>query len=417
MTRTIQLHDLDPLHGGHVEISLPWTGPAPGGCPLVIRRGTMKDPFLGTGGWQGVEHFFLPDRIGVQDGRLCLVFGPQLVDNALRDDDLVRMSLPEAGVTDVVAWRGITRSVTVAPVPRAPRPTPAGPLPHELVLLPAGDRPDQLTVLVRSSGPLPADLVLRISRDGSDPELGPDGWGDRPHSFTPSKREDGPDGARLVFTLPAGAKGGPVVLDLAGSKIPAELPQVLCSVPSKGGRRGVPAWLAVFMVLVLLALAGGSWWWFQHRQAESASVAAMPDASTQAADTATPDAVALPSPSPPVPAAQAAYDRARAAIQADNCPAARRDMLTAVQGDYGPALLAWAEGQDSLDFRPCLTETQNDISALSHLKRACTAHVEGAKAALERLTAELTRRAGQGDDAAQDVLRLAVPDVSEACNG
>lgn len=377
MTRTIQLHDLDPLHGGKVEFSFPWSGPAPARCPLVIRRGTMKDPFLGTGGWQGVEHFFLPDRIGVQDGRLCLVFGPQLVDNALRDDDLVQISLPEAGVTDVVAWRGITRSVTVAPAPRAPGPAPVAPPPPELVVLPAGDRPDQLTVLVKSSSRLPADLDLRISRDGQHPQLGPGGWGERLHSFAPSQRDDGPDGARLVFTLPAGAESGPVLLDLAGSKIPAELPRQVSPVPPKGDRRGVHPWLAG---LLLLALAGGGWWWFQHRQPDPATLSTTPGPSSQTADTATPETG---TPPPPVPPAQAAYDRALAAMQADNCPAARQDMLTAVQGDYGPALLAWAEAQDSLDFQPCLTETQNDISALNHLKRACTAHIEGAKAALD----------------------------------
>lgn len=420
MSGTIQLRDLDPLHGGQVEISLPWTGPAPQTCPLVIRRGTTKDPFLGAGGWQAVEHFFQPDLITVKDDRLGLVLGPALVDNALRDDDLVQISLPEIGAADVVAWRGITRSVTVVVTPRraeAPMPPPSPPRPPVLIVLSTPDQPDRLTLLAKSALPLPAGLTLRISRDATPTQLGAKEWQDGAHEFAPVEREDGPDGARLVFALPAGVDGGPVQLDLAGAQVTAELPQPVVRVISDDHRRH-PIKLAA-VLLVLLALAGAGWWWLEGRQAPvppdlSATDGTGPVSGSTAAQTATP--ASPPSP-PPIPAPQAAYEQAMAAIEAGDCPAARQHMLAAVDGDYAPALLAWAEAQDSLDFQPCLTETQNDISALTYLKRACTAGAEGAKEALARLTVELQRRAAQNDDTAQDVLRLAVPGVKVACNG
>lgn len=415
MGERIELRDGDRLHGGRVELLVAEQGTGiPASCPAIIRRGTTKEPFLGPTGWQAVEYEFHPTEAYEEAGRLVLRFGPELVDNVLRDDDIVQIALPVLGVEDVIAWSGITRSVTVSEVPRppgrdplkgvAPPPTPkAG-----IALAAVADRSGWIGVTVTGGPALPEGQVVAFRReDGAAPVLGPAGWQADAHGFVAAAREGG---TRLMLDLGAAAgsvpAGSPVEVALPGTDISARAdwpalpgPVIAASPPAR--KHG---WL--LPVLALLLLAGSGWWWWSQQRVT-------PVPPVPCSDPASERCV----PPPPVPedAGKAAYDRAMAAIAADECTTARTEMLSAIDLDHGPALLSWAEAQDSLNFVPCLTETANDISALERYQQACAAEVEGAADGLRALVAELERQAEVGEGAAGDVLRLAVPKARDAC--
>ena len=111
----------------------------------------------------------------------------------------------------------------------------------------------------------------------------------------------------------------------------------------------------------------------------------------------------------------AALESGRAAIAAGDCAAAQTALRPGVEAGHGPTLLLWAEQQDSVEFAPCLTETANDVRALTNYQKACEAGAPDAMPALQALVDDLTRRAGQGDPVAEDVLRVAVPKAVAAC--
>lgn len=320
----IELRDADRLHGGQVEFLVQWAGAKPAECPAVIDRARDGGRYLGKSGWQATEHRFQPTEIYEEGGRLVLRFGPDMVDNVLRDHDVVEIRLPLLGIEDRLEWIGITRSQTVVAPPRVEKPAPA-----------------------------------------------------------PVK---------------------PVVAPPVVEALPPPEPEPI------GDPRG-PKWLLPVLALVLLAALAGAGWWFTRAEPEVSVTVAEPEP-VLIPETEMPDAEPPPE---PVDAGLAAYDRALAAIAAGDCGAARPAMLEAIELDHAPALLAWAEGQDSLDFTACLTETSNDISALGHYRRACAANVPEAPAALGSLIAALERQADAGEGAAGDVLRLAVPDAREAC--
>ena len=123
-TTQIALRDLDPRAGGKAELTLDFGGPVSDRLSVSIRRGAANRSFLGPDGWQQAEHFFDAELVAPSDGKLVVVLGPAVVDNALRDFDVVEMSFPEADLVGQVVWEGITRSIALTAPPTAPPPAP-----------------------------------------------------------------------------------------------------------------------------------------------------------------------------------------------------------------------------------------------------------------------------------------------------
>lgn len=417
MGEVIELRNVDPLRGGQVEMLVRLSGDATPRAEAIIQRGSANNPFLGPQGWQTVEYGFRPIDASRRDGMLVLRFGPELVDNALRDDDIIQINLPSLGLADVVTWSGITRSVTVGKV--AGVDGPLGPPKGSVSIRAAAGNSGGFELVLVSEQPLPPQLTARITRDhAGSPALGPQGWQAAAAGLSPASSYD-EDGARVfVFDRIAGAapaRNEPIKVeipeaDLRGKLLWPGIEMIVDPEPEPGETTVRPKWpLALAGLVVIAALAGGAWWWTQQQKPVPVPPP-LPCGSEGA-----PACDAPPPPPDPVDAGRAAYDRAMAAIAANDCSTARTEMLSAIDHDYGPAFVAWGQGQDSLEFTPCLTETSNDISALDYFERACAADVEGAADSVEALQAELTRRADRGDAVAGEVLRLAIPKAREAC--
>ena len=107
----ITLRDVDSLAGGRAELRIDRPEFLPAQISISIRRGTTKLAFLGPDGWQQAEHLFRAESFAETETGLTVIVGPAVVDNALRDDDIVAMTFPEVGMTGQVVWRDITRSL------------------------------------------------------------------------------------------------------------------------------------------------------------------------------------------------------------------------------------------------------------------------------------------------------------------
>jgi hypothetical protein len=335
-----QISDVNPLAGGHVAITAPLPAFAIPSYSVIVRRGTTKNPFLGPDGWQPVEHAFPAQSCETIGDRVQLILGPELVDSAIRPDDVVQLTIPELDLTDVVVWSGITRSVTLTDVPKVTA-TPTAIKPTS--------EPD--------SG---ADIA---------PDVGPD------------------------FNQQA---------------------------PNKFGK------MWVLLVLAIL-IGGGVYWAFFHDTTPTdpivvpipeieEAVSLPPDPAENPIDSDTDRPADHPAQSA-AEDAQSAYQRGVAAFEAGECPSARSALQHAKSKEYGPALLFWAQQQDSVEFQPCITGAANDISALNHYKRACEAGVDTVMPDLNAFETELKRRAAQGDIVASEVLRVAFPNIKTICGG
>ena len=362
MTPTqIALRNLDPQRGGQAELTIDAPEIVPARLSVSIRRGTQNKGFLGPAGWQQAEHLFLARSFREDGDRLVLVLGPEVVDNELRDFDVVEMSFPEVGMVGQVVWEGITRSVQLVDEPKSGGGDPAGP----------GTQPPGGGTTTTQGGTTPGG-------PGEDPPTGP-----------------GTNGTTGTGTTGAGTTG-------------------------PGLPRG--ALLAGLLALVLIA-AALVWLkpWAPGTEPEAVAAPA-PDPGPVPADDPTEapaEDAAVEDPAPdPAPAGDpmdAALEQGRAALAAGDCAAAQTTLRPGVEAGHGPTLLLWAEQQDSVDFAPCLTETANDVRALTNYQKACEAGTPDAMPALQALVDDLTRRAAQGDPVAEDVLRVAVPKAVAAC--
>lgn len=123
----------------------------------------------------------------------------------------------------------------------------------------------------------------------------------------------------------------------------------------------------------------------------------------------------------PVPVAQPAapvvsdFERGQQAFAAGECTDARAAMQKAIDGGSTQAMLFWAREQDSVDFKACLVEQVNDISALRYISMACQENPDLARQEVDALQTELQRRADGGDVMAAEVLRLAMDKTRKAC--
>ncbi|MCA8879438.1 MAG: hypothetical protein KDA73_05620 [Rhodobacteraceae bacterium] len=384
----IALRNLDPQRGGRAELTIDAPEIMPARLSVAIRRGTQNKGFLGPSGWQQSEHLFMAESFREEGGKLVLVLGPDVVDNELRDFDVVEMTFPEVGMVGQVAWEGITRSVQlseIVPEPKTPR-APAG----------------------ASSGT--GDPAGTAGTGGSTTGT-PGGASSGTETGTP--------------TGPGGDTGGPG----GGTTGPVEPP----------AKSGLPRWLLIAAVLLVVLVAGALAYlkpWEKDeiaqteegqtettQDAESVPPATAEDATpeetapdTETAEPATPPAEEPDGTAPPTDPMQAAYERGRAAITAGDCATAKSELQSGLDAGYGPTVLLWAEQQDSADFTPCLSETSNDVRALDNYRKACEAKVPEAKAALQVLLDDLQRRADEGDPVAEDVLRIATPKAVAACS-
>lgn len=211
----IALRNLDPLRGGRAELTIDAPEIVPARLSVTIRRGAANKSFLGPAGWQQSEHLFLAESFAESGDRLTLVLGPDVVDNDLRDFEVIELTFPEVGMIGQVTWEGITRSVALAPeAPPPPRPepepVPPPPLPggndgRETVVGdpggdPAGDKDDR----GRSRMPLIAGaIVLALIAGGAafwlTREEPPVGDADQTAVVTPAP----PTGDDPVATPPA----------------------------------------------------------------------------------------------------------------------------------------------------------------------------------------------------------------------
>ena len=373
MTPTqIALRNLDPHRGGRAELTIDAPEIVPARLSVSIRRGTQNKGFLGPAGWQQAEHLFLAQSFREAGDRLVLVLGPDVVDNELRDFDVVEMTFPEVGMVGQVVWEGITRSVQLIDEP----PGGAGG---------GGGTQGGTTAGGPGEGP-----------PGGPGTTGPGVTGTGGTGTGPGTTGTGSPGTGSTGTGP-GITG-------TGTTGP-------------GLSRG--ALLAGLLALLLIAAALV---WLKPW-------APGPERDDVAAPAPDPEPVPDPEPTPgddpaeaptadPAPARDpmdAALESGRAAIASGDCAAAQTALRPGVEAGHGPTLLLWAEQQDSVGFAPCLTETANDVRALTNYQKACEAGTPDAMPALQALVDDLTRRAGQGDPVAEDVLRVAVPKAVAAC--
>ena len=371
MTPTqIALRNLDPHRGGRAELTIDAPEIVPARLSVSIRRGTQNKGFLGPAGWQQSEHLFLAQSFREAGDRLVLVMGPDVVDNELRDFDVVEMTFPEVGMVGQVVWEGITRSVQLIDEP------------------PGG----------RGSGG--GDVTQGGTTAG--------GSGEGPPGGTGPGTGPGTTGTGSTGTGNTGTGTGTTGTGTTGT-----------GTSGPGLSRG--ALLAGLLALLLVAAALV---WLKPW-----APGPEPDAVAAPAPDPEPEPVPDPEPTPgddpaeapavdPAPAGDpmdAALESGRAAIAAGDCAAAQTALRPGVEAGHGPTLLLWAEQQDSVEFAPCLTETANDVRALTNYQKACEAGVPDAMPALQALVDDLTRRAGQGDPVAEDVLRVAVPKAVAAC--
>lgn len=357
MTPTsIALRNLDPQRGGRAELTIAAPEIVPARLSVTIRRGTQNKGFLGPSGWQQSEHLFLAQSFHDAGDRLVLVLGPDVVDNELRDFDVLELTFPEVGMVGQVVWEGITRSVALIDEPGQP-----------------------------GGGAGPAT-------GGSPGQTGPGTPG------TNGGTDGGSGGGASGGTGSTGGHPG-------GSALP----------PGPG----LPRWLLVAAALLVVVLGAGALAYLKPWAPAAEPVAEVaPPSETSETAAETHPATPAEDTSPPEPAgdpAEEAYARGRAAIEAGDCATAQTELRPGMEAGHGPSLLLWAEQQDSVDFAPCLTETANDVRALTNYQKACEAGAAEALPALQALVADLSRRAGQGDPVAEDVLRVAVPKAVAAC--
>ncbi|WP_306114441.1 MULTISPECIES: hypothetical protein [unclassified Roseovarius] len=372
MGNILQIRNVDPLAGGKVEVSAPAPDLPSQGYTAIVRRGTQKNPFLGPDGWQQVEHAFVALESRIDGDRLLLVFGPDLVDNALRDEDVVELMIPELSAKDVVVWNGITRTVTLSDVEQK-----AGPVTRD-VTGGAGGGADQ--------------VEEEPEEEIEEPEPDDD--------------------------------AGDMVSEPDPEPVVQEEPETKSSL----------RWVLILIPILLLIGAGG-WYFFGMEQSpdeeqaqettddtgDAEAEAATEDGTEGEEDIAeadeTEEAVA-PDPEPePEPAPElSTYEQGLAALEDGECDAARNLISRAIGEGSGEAALLMAEQQDSVGFEACMTETANDIRALSHYAMACEKGVEGAKEKLDLLEADLKKRSDEGNVTASEVLRVAFPKAREACS-
>lgn len=117
---TIALRNLDPQRGGRAELRIDEPEFVPAQLSVSIRRGSATRSFLGPDGWQQSEHLFRAESFGEDRGGLVIVLGPDVVDNELRDFEVVEMTFPEVGMAGQVSWEGITRTVSMFQEPIPP---------------------------------------------------------------------------------------------------------------------------------------------------------------------------------------------------------------------------------------------------------------------------------------------------------
>ena len=359
---TIALRNLDPQRGGRAELTIDAPEIVPARLSVTIRRGTQNKGFLGPSGWQQSEHLFLAQSFHDAGDRLVLVLGPEVVDNELRDFDVLELTFPEVGMVGQVVWEGITRSVALIDEP-----------------VPPGG----------GAG----------TRTGGGSGAGAGG------GSGPGGSAAGPSGPGTPGTV-GGTDGGAQGVNGSGRSGGGAVP------PGPG----LPRWLLVAAALLVVVLGAGALAYLKPWAPAAEPVAEVaPPAETPPE---TPPATPAEDEAPPEPAGdpvEEAYARGRAAIEAGDCANAQTELRPGMEAGHGPSLLLWAEQQDSVDFAPCLTETANDVRALTNYQKACEAGAAEALPALEALVADLTRRAGQGDPVAEDVLRVAVPKAVAAC--
>lgn len=376
MTPTqIALRNLDPHRGGRAELTIDAPEIVPARLSVSIRRGTQNKGFLGPAGWQQSEHLFLAQSFREAGDRLVLVLGPDVVDNELRDFDVVEMTFPEVGMVGQVVWEGITRSVQL------------------IDELPAG-------------GGTPGGITA-----GGPGTKGPGTAG--PVTTGPGSTASGPGGTGTGTAATGTGTGG------TGAGGTGTTGTGTTGTGTTGPGLTRAALLAGLLALLLIAAALV---WLKPW-------APGPERDDVAAPAPDPEPVPDPEPTPgddpaeaptadPAPARDpmdAALESGRAAIAAGDCAAAQTALRPGVEAGHGPTLLLWAEQQDSVGFAPCLTETANDVRALTNYQKACEAGAPDAMPALQALVDDLTRRAGQGDPVAEDVLRVAVPKAVAAC--
>lgn len=367
MGETLQIRNVDPLSGGRVEVS----GPAPEapsqGYTLVVRRGTTKDPFLGPKGWQQVEHAFVAQSSKIDGDRILLTFGSDVVDNALRDDDVVQISVPELSAEDVIVWAGITRSVTLTDDDRKP-----GPITPQEGSKKDADKDDS------------DDQTDKDDDEGEEQEVIIDPPGPTP----PGPGGGGSSGRWLLLLIPLLIIGAVVAwMLLTPEEELAEEDQT----PTEETVAEDDAAEAE-----------------ETTEADATEEEAVEEEPVVEAEDATEEETAEPELS--------TYERGLAALKAGQCDDARSAILEAIAEGSGEAALLMAENQDSVDFESCMTETPNDIRALGNYSAACKAGVDGAKEKLEALEAALTARSDGGDVVASEVLRVAFPKAKEACS-
>ncbi len=375
MGNILQIRNVDPLAGGRVEVSAPASDLPSQGYTAIIRRGTQKNPFLGPDGWQQVEHAFVALESRLDGDRLLLIFGSDLVDSALRDEDVVELMIPELSAKDVVVWNGITRSVTLSDVEQKAAP---------------------------------------VTRDVTGGGAGANDPGrETPTEPEEEVREAGPD-------------------DGVGDPGPDPEPEPITD-PEPDPKSSL-RWVLLLIPILLLIGAGG-WYFFgmehpveeeQTQGTEDDTGDADPAAETETEaeeDTAEADQteeVVEPEPvqeTEPDPAPElSTYEQGLAALEEGQCDTARTLISQAIGEGSGEAALLMAEQQDSVDFEACMTETANDIRALSHYAMACEKGVEGAKEKLDLLEADLKKRSDEGNVTASEVLRVAFPKAREACS-
>ena len=279
----------------------------------------------------------------------CLVFGADLVDSALRDEDVVELIVPELSAQDVVVWNGITRSITLSDVKQK-----ATPVTTDVTS-------DQLT------GNNVANSELSIEETE---ETEPDEAIANPISEPESAVDPSPESKSLLRRV-------------------------------------------LVLILILLLVGAGGWYFYGtgNRWTKLSRTQLFPDEETSGqtdeeatqSQELTPDLI--PEPEPEL----SPYEQGLAALANGKCNEARNLISKAINAGSGEAALLMAEKQDSVSFESCMHETPNDIRALSNYSLACEKGVEGAKEKLDLLEAELKRRSDEGNVTASKFCVLRYP--------